>query len=140
MTEDEMVGWHHQFIGHELGETSGDGEGQGSLACCSPWGHRIITTWQLNNIHLPKAGTPQIVWVGKNQWPQSSQCHPRRECRHSCLRALKSSWSPGLKAQVSFFFLFSIWDVYLFQKYPSTLMVQNSSSSGKLILHLGHFS
>ena len=64
------------------------------------------TTWQLNNIHLPKAGTPQIVWVGKNQWPQSSQCHPRRECRHSCLRALKSSWSPGLKAQVSFFFFF----------------------------------
>ena len=41
MTEDEMVGWHHQFIGHELGETSGDGEGQGSLACCCPWGHRV---------------------------------------------------------------------------------------------------
>ena len=66
------------------------------------------TTWQLNNIHLPKAGTPQIVWVGKNQWPQSSQCHPRRECRHSCLRVLKSSWSPGLKAQVSFFSFFHL--------------------------------
>ena len=33
ITEDEMVGWHHQFIGHELGQTTGDGEGQGSLAC-----------------------------------------------------------------------------------------------------------
>ena len=36
MTEDEMVGWHHHFNGHELGKTLGDGEGQGSLACYSP--------------------------------------------------------------------------------------------------------
>ena len=35
MTEDEMVGWHHQLNGHEFGQTLGDGEGQGSLACCS---------------------------------------------------------------------------------------------------------
>ena len=49
-TEDEMVGWHHQFNGHELGQTLGDGEGQGSLACCSPWGPKSQTpTWQLNN-------------------------------------------------------------------------------------------
>ena len=39
MTEDKTVRWHHQFIGHELGQTPGDGEGQGSLVCCSPWGH-----------------------------------------------------------------------------------------------------
>ena len=38
MTEDEMAGWLHQLKGHELGQTPGDGEGQGSLACCSPWG------------------------------------------------------------------------------------------------------
>ena len=38
MTEDDMVGWHHQFNGHELGQTSGDDEGQGSLPCCSPRG------------------------------------------------------------------------------------------------------
>ena len=38
MTEDEMVGWHHQFSGHESEQTPGDGEGQGSLACCSPRG------------------------------------------------------------------------------------------------------
>ena len=37
--EDEMVGWHHQLNGHEFGQTLGDSEGQGSLACCSPWGH-----------------------------------------------------------------------------------------------------
>ena len=36
-TEDEMVGWHHQLNGHELEQTQGDSEGQGSLVCCSPW-------------------------------------------------------------------------------------------------------
>ena len=39
MTEDEMIGWyHHQLNGHEPEQTPGDSEGQGSLACCSPWG------------------------------------------------------------------------------------------------------
>ena len=37
MTEDEMVGWHHQLYGHEFEQTLGVGDGQGSLACCSPW-------------------------------------------------------------------------------------------------------
>ena len=37
-SEDEMAGWHHWCNGHELGQPSGDGEGQGGLACCSPWG------------------------------------------------------------------------------------------------------
>ena len=37
MTEDEMVGWHHQLNGHEFEKTPGVGDGQGSLACCSPW-------------------------------------------------------------------------------------------------------
>ena len=40
MTDDEIVGWHHQLNGHEFEQTQGDGEGQGSLACCSPWGHK----------------------------------------------------------------------------------------------------
>ena len=37
MTEDEMVGWHHQCNGHELGQTPGDAKRQGSLACCCSW-------------------------------------------------------------------------------------------------------
>ena len=37
-TEDEMVGWHHRLNGHEFEQTLGDGEGQGSKMCCSPWG------------------------------------------------------------------------------------------------------
>ena len=39
-TEDEMVGWHHWLNGHEFEQTLGDSEGQGSPACCSPWGHK----------------------------------------------------------------------------------------------------
>ena len=38
ITEDEMVGWHHQLNGHEFEQAPGVGDGQGSLACCSPWG------------------------------------------------------------------------------------------------------
>ena len=38
MTEDEMVGWHHQLNGHEFEQTQGVGDGPGGLACCSPWG------------------------------------------------------------------------------------------------------
>ena len=50
MTEDEMVGWHHQLNGHEFEQALGDGEGQGSLACCSPWGHKESdATERLNN-------------------------------------------------------------------------------------------
>ena len=38
MTEDEMVGWHHQLDGHEFEQAPGAGDGQISLVCCSPWG------------------------------------------------------------------------------------------------------
>ena len=44
MTEDEMVGWHHWLNGHEFEQTLGDGEGQGSLACCSPCGCKESNT------------------------------------------------------------------------------------------------
>ena len=50
MTEDETVGWHHGLNGHEFEQAPGDGEGQGSLVCCSPWGRKELdTTEQLNN-------------------------------------------------------------------------------------------
>ena len=39
MPGDEMVGWHHQLDGHEFEYDPGVGNGQGGLACCSPWGH-----------------------------------------------------------------------------------------------------
>ena len=40
-TEDEMVGWHHGLDGHELEQAPGIGEGQGTLACCSPWSNSL---------------------------------------------------------------------------------------------------
>ena len=53
VSEDEMAGWHYQCNEHELdelGQTLGDGEGQGGPACCSPWGHKKLDmTGQLNN-------------------------------------------------------------------------------------------
>ena len=48
MTEDEMVGWLHQCNGHEFEQTLGDGEGQGSLVCCSPGVTESDMTERLN--------------------------------------------------------------------------------------------
>ena len=49
-----MVGWHHQLNGHEFEQAPGDGEGQGSLACCSPRGRRALDmTERLNSSNKP---------------------------------------------------------------------------------------
>ena len=48
-TEDEMVGWPHGLNGHEFEQATGVGDGQASLVCCSPWGHKESdTTERLN--------------------------------------------------------------------------------------------
>jgi len=52
MTEDEMVGWHHQFNGHEFEQTPGGGEGQGGLEGCSPRGRKESDTAEPLNNHL----------------------------------------------------------------------------------------
>ena len=57
-TEDEMVRWHHALNGHEFEQASGDSEGQGSLACCSPWGYKEFNmTERLNNNNNPWYGS-----------------------------------------------------------------------------------
>ena len=49
MTEDKMVGWHHQLDGHEFVWTPEFGDGQGGLACCNSWGRKEVdTTERLN--------------------------------------------------------------------------------------------
>ena len=58
-SEDEMVGWYHRLDGHEFEQAPGVGDGQGSLACCSPWGHKesIITerlNWTDTEIYVDK--------------------------------------------------------------------------------------
>ena len=49
MREDEVVGWHHRFDGHESEQALGAGDGQGGLACCSPWGHKESDTTEWLN-------------------------------------------------------------------------------------------
>ena len=61
-TEDEMVGWHHWLDGHEFEQALGDGDGQGSLACCSPWGHKesVMT------------GSTELNWTEHCRYTESS--------------------------------------------------------------------
>ena len=84
MAEDEMVIWHHQLNGHEFGQTPEVSEGQESLACCSPPGHKQSDmTQQLNNNRFYMGSPGGLVlknlpanagdlssspWVGKIVW------------------------------------------------------------------------
>ena len=94
-TEDAMVGWHHWLNG----QAPGDGEGQGRLACWSPWGHKEWGTTGLLNHHMPGAGSgvknPPAVqelqemwarpWVGKTprrrKWQPTSVFLPGKSHR-----------------------------------------------------------
>ena len=63
MTEDEVVGWHHRLNGCEFEQTLGDSEGQGSLACCSPWGVKSwtqLTDWTTTT-GVPKGEASVVV-------------------------------------------------------------------------------
>ena len=62
-TEDEVVGWHHWLNGHEFEQDPGVGDGQGSLACCSPWGHKESDT------------TEWLNWTELNQGPCEQRHH-----------------------------------------------------------------
>ena len=49
-----MIGWHHQLNGHGFKQTLGVGNGQGGLACCSPWGHKELDMKQWGGFKLGK--------------------------------------------------------------------------------------
>ena len=67
MAEDEMVGWHHQLNGHEFEQAPGVGDGQGSLACCSPWGHKESdTTERLNRTEANEKKKKKSVLIKRN--------------------------------------------------------------------------
>ena len=59
MTEDEMVEWHHRLDGHEFEQAPGVSDGQGSLACCSPWGRKESDTTERLSLS---------DWGFKEQW------------------------------------------------------------------------
>ena len=64
MTEDEMVGWLHQLDGHEFEEAPEVGDGQGSLACCSPCGLKESDMTERLNCLTDAPKSPQIVTAG----------------------------------------------------------------------------
>ena len=124
--ENEMAGWHHQSNGHELGWTLGDGEGQGSLACCSPQGHKKLEIGQLNN-NISKAaaftcwvsictlqsfGIPgrgfsigienfTKIWMGKMLWTNSLSQQWSRMWKS---KVVPFRWDPGPETWSIFFF------------------------------------
>ena len=62
-TEDEMVRWHHLLNGHEFEQTLGDSKGQGSLACCSPWGQKELDmTKQLHNTAMGSSVKTNVLY------------------------------------------------------------------------------
>ena len=69
MTEDEMVGWHHQLNGHEFEQALGVGDGQGSLACCSPWGRKELDMTKWLNWTKEMATHPSI-FAWKIPWTE----------------------------------------------------------------------
>ena len=89
-TEDEMIGWHHQLEGHEFEQALGDGEGQGSLVCCSTWDHKESDTTELNWMGFPDGASHKevpcqgrrhkgcmfILWVGKIPWRRAWRLIP----------------------------------------------------------------
>ena len=62
MTENEMVGWHHQLNGHEFEQALRDGERQGDLACYSPWGHKELHVTEWLNNSTTEDSVPQSIW------------------------------------------------------------------------------
>ena len=70
VAEDGMVGWHPQVNGHEFKQIPGESDGQGSLVCCSPWGHKELdTTEWLNNNKTPDYHIPLNTNVCSSERP-----------------------------------------------------------------------
>ena len=100
-TEDEMVGWHHRLNGHKFKQALGDGEGQGSLVCFSPWDHKESerTEWLNNNSQLVPVSLVicQLLWfIYLVVFPyfQVLWNAPGSSCIFLALHLLKSAISP----------------------------------------------
>ena len=94
--EDELVGWHHWLNGHDFEQALGDGEGQGSLACCGPWGRKKLdTTERLNNNNNSIVVIELFLWNRVNKeinvsWNISAFAIPH-------LTKIFLSWNTGKK-------------------------------------------
>ena len=93
-SKDETAGWHHWCSGHELGQTSRDGEGQGGLARFSPWGCRVGRDWATEQqtatvcMYRPHLLMAHLAWTWTFMGTHGhvgcfhvfSYCEQRREC------------------------------------------------------------
>ena len=113
MTEDEMIGCHHWLNGHEFEQSPGVGDGQGSLACWSPWCHKESDTTErlLNWMFMMTQNrcTTWELWV-KFYLGHSEGCSPGGSISYSSERLLQSSSSGGLVAK-SCLTLATLWTV-----------------------------
>ena len=90
MPEDKMIGWYHRFNGHEFEQAPGDGEGQGSLVCYSPWGHKESTrTEQLNNTTILNAEFQTNTSIERASWYKQTNWDPFNKQTLKC-EVLKS--------------------------------------------------
>ena len=96
-TEDEMVGWHHWLNGHE--QVQGDSEGQGSLAYCSPWGHKEsdMTEWLNNNKFI--SGLPE--WLDDIESVYNAGWQRESESRSVVSNSLWPPWTITSQAPLS---------------------------------------
>ena len=101
MTENEIIGWHHQLNGHESVQAPGVGDGQASLACCSPWGRKESdTTEQLNWTE---------VYYTETFLYEIDQNSPDGNCRNFALHSCWKKLNPlQIEDEVSLFFFLNI--------------------------------
>ena len=71
-TEDKMVEWHHLLNGHEFGQALGDGDGQRSLACCSPWGHKELDMTERLNNNMFLRNRTHLIFIMLSHWLEAA--------------------------------------------------------------------
>ena len=75
-----MIGWYHRLNGHEFEQAPGDGEGEGSLACCSPWGRKELDmTEGLNNSNLASCTRGKTEETRRTTVPQAHEGKPQSQ-------------------------------------------------------------
>ena len=147
MTEDEMVGWHHQLDGHEFELTPGDSEGEWSLECCSPWGHKEsdMTEWLNTNNNMGVGGGLHFLpqWETLVPWPKalSTSSSPygswlcsekvNRKTREGRARQKPSSFC-NLISEVTSFHLYSSKEVIWSSLHSEEIMYVNTKMQGSL--------
>ena len=123
-----MVGWHHQLNGHEFEQAPGDDEVQGSLACCSSWGHKesYMTEW-LNNKAPKLTRTFGSKWVITPLWLSGLWRSFLYTSMYSCQLFLISSASVRSKPFQSFIMPIFAWNI------PSNFLEENSNLSHSIV-------